>query len=320
MKANIFRLYRAKRFLLAVLIGCLAFAAAQAQTSAVQPIKPALQARSPRVVLVLGSGGARGLAHVGVLRVLEQAHIPIDMIVGTSAGSIVGALYADNPNAAAMQELFTDAKRKDFVDFSLLHIFNGPITGDALERFLRTNMRASDFGDLKIPFVAVATDLEKGAAYPIESGEVAPAVHASVAMPLYFHSVELNGRTLVDGGVTAPLPVDVALAYHPTVIIAVSVAGSLPSKMPGNSLSEVRRSYSITLDALENFNAREADVLIKPDIGTSGTFNLSDKQFLFDAGAKAATEALPQIKKILAQKGIAVPSVRLSRATSGTTE
>lgn len=299
------------QLVLVVLIGCFAFGDVQAQTTAApSPSPAAVRQRQPRVILALGSGGARGLAHVGVLQVLEQANIPIDMIIGTSAGSIAGALYADNPNAAALREIFTDATRKNFVNFSLLHIFNGPITGTALEQFLQTNMKASDFSGLKIPFVAVASDLEKGVAYPIGSGPVAPAVHASAAMPLYFHSVQLNGRTLVDGGVTAPLPVAIARTYGPQVVIAVNVSGSLSSKMPGNSLGEVARSYSITLDVLEDFNAREADVVITPDIGAAGTFDIADKQFLFDAGAKSATAALPQIKKILAEKGIAVPSAR----------
>ena len=270
--------------------------------------RPAISQRQPRVVLVLGSGGARGLAHVGVLQVLEKAKIPIDLIIGTSAGSIVGALYADNPDAAALRDLMTDIKRKDFVDFSLLHILNGPIRGNALEQFMRTNMKAQDFSSLKIPFIAVATDLEKGEAYPIGSGPIAPAIHASAALPPYFHSVSLDGRTLVDGGVTAPLPVSIALTYRPQIVIAVNVSGLLPSKMPKNDLSEVARSYSITLDALEDFNEREADVVIRPDVGTNGTFNISDKDDLFDAGSRAATDALPQIKKLLLEKGIVVPA------------
>jgi NTE family protein len=310
MKADLFRVCRIRQSILAVLFGSLAFSAAQAQTAAPWPSPAISRRQQPRVVLVLGSGGARGLAHVGVLQVLEQSKIPIDLIVGTSAGSIAGALYADNPNAAALRDLMSNATRKDFVNFSLLHILNGPITGKALEQFLQTNMKANDFASLKIPFVAVATDLEKGEAYPITNGPIAPAVHASAALPPYFHSVSLDGRTLVDGGVTAPLAVEVARAYRPQVIIAVNVSGSLPPKMPGNSLSEVARSYSITLDVLEEFNERDANVVITPDVGTNGTFDVSDKEGLFEAGSKAAISALPQIKKVLAEKGIVITNSR----------
>jgi NTE family protein len=171
-------------------------------------------------------------------------------------------------------------------------------------------MRARDFSSLKIPFVAVATDLEKGEVYPIKSGPIAVAVHASAALPPYFHSVSLDGRTLVDGGVTAPLPVSVALTYRPQVVIAVNVSGSLSPKMPKNSISEVARSYSITLNVLEEINGREANVVIIPDVGSNGTFNISNKQGLFDAGSKAATKTLPQIRKVLAEKNIIVPASR----------
>lgn len=291
------------------LIICLMLCApARAQETAA-PTKPSTtSARQPRVAIVLGGGGARGLAHVGVLRVLEQAKVPIDLIVGTSAGSIVGALYADNPDATALQNLLTDATRKDFIDFSLLHILDGPVEGNALVRFLQTNMRADDFGGLKIRFVAVATDLGKGEVFPIDSGAVAPAVHASAALPPYFHSVSLGGRTLVDGGVTAPLAVNVALKYRPQVVIAVNVSGMLSSKMPRNSIGEVARSYSITLDVLEQITAQKADVVVVPDVGTAGTFNASDKKGLFDAGAAAATKSLPKIKELLAERGIVLPA------------
>ncbi len=294
----------------AVLLIVLAAWAAHAQqgVSYSRQTPPSPPGGPPRVALALGGGGARGLAHVGVLQALEQAKIHVDLIVGTSAGSIVGALYADRPDATALRELLTNARRKDFVDFSLLHILNGPVTGHALEKFLRTNMRARDFDDLKIPFVAVATDLGKGEVFPIDTGPVATAVHASAALPLYFHSVSLGGRTLVDGGVTAPLPVSVALKYRPQVVIAVNVAGTLPPTIPKNSLGEVARSFSILLGVLGQIDGRGADVVITPDVGAVGTFNASDKENLFDAGARAVTEALPRIKKVLAEKGINPPA------------
>lgn len=263
--------------------------------------------RQPRVALALGGGGARGLAHVGVLQVLEHAGVPIDLIVGTSAGSIVRALYADHPDAQALRELLTNVRRKDFVDFSLLHILNGPITGDALTKFLQSNMQASDFSDLKIPFVAVATDLEQGVVCPLDSGPIAPAVHASVALPPYFHSVSLGGRTLVDGGVTAPLPVSVAKSYQPEVVIAVSVSGSLSREVPKNALKEVARSYSITLAVLGKLDEREANLVITPDVSAAKTFKVSNSEELFNAGVKAATESLPRLKQVLLEKGIALP-------------
>jgi NTE family protein len=274
-----------------------------AQRRAVKDVDPSSTAHSqPRVALVLGGGGARGFAHVGVLQVLEQAKIPVDLIVGTSAGSIVGALYADNPNAAALRDLITNVQKRNFVDISVLHILNGPITGNALTNFLQSNMTARDFKDLKIRFVAVATDLEKGEVFPIVSGPVAPAVHASAALPPYFRSVSLNGRTLVDGGVTAPVPVAIALKYQPKVTIAVRLAADLSPKLPKDSLGEIARSYSISLEKLGEVYANEADVAIHPDLGTAGIFDFSNKEALFQAGVTAATKALPRIRELVEKR------------------
>lgn len=261
----------------------------------------------PRVVLVLGSGGARGLAHVGVLQALEEARVPLDLIVGTSAGSIVGSIYADHADAAALRAIFANVTPQDFIDFSFRHIFNGPIKGDKLADFLETNLQARDFRDLKIPFVAVATDFGAGEVLPLTSGPLVEAVHASAALPPYLRPVQLDGRTLVDGGVTAPLPVNVALKYKPDIVIAVDVSGALPAKILTNDVSTVARAYSITLDVLCQLNGQNADVVINPDVDGATTFKFTDPTVLFDAGAKAANEALPKIKRLLAAKGIELP-------------
>lgn len=288
-----------------LLLTCLIICGARAQeTTTPARTNRAASQTQPRVVVVLGSGGARGLAHVGVLQALEEAQVPIDLIVGTSAGSIVGALYADRADAAALRDIFANVKRKDFVDFSWLHILNGPITGNKLTSFLETNLQARDFSELKIPFVAVATDYGAGEVFPINSGPVAQAVHASAALPPYFRAVQRDGRRLVDGGVTAPLPVNVALKYNPEVVIAVNVSGALPTKLPTNDVSEVVRAYSITLEVLCNLNAQNAQIVISPNVGGAKTFNVSDPTVLFNAGAQAAKQALPRIKQLLAEKKI----------------
>jgi NTE family protein len=252
--------------------------------------------------LVLGGGGARAFAHVGVLKVLEEEQIPIDLIVGTSAGSIVGALYADNPNARAIKELMTNIKDKDFVDISLIHILDGPITGNALEDYLLKHMEARDFKDLKINFIAVTTDLRTGRVIPISSGPIAPAVHASCALPPYFHPVSLYGYTLVDGGVSDPVPAKVAREYKPNVVIAVDIAEELSPVMPHNDIGLSMRALEITGRELGKLRAQDADLVIYPKVGHAGVFDIKNKEELFNAGAEAARKALPQIRALLGSK------------------
>lgn len=184
----------------------------------------------PNVVLVLGSGSARGFAHAGALKVLEENHIPIDLIIGTSAGSIIGSLYADNPSANSLQHILLSANEGKVINFSLLNIVHGPINGAGLQNFLVSNMHATSFDQLKIPFVAVATDLQTGKIHLFRSGPIAPAVNASSAAPPYFRPVSIYGREYIDGGIVDPVSVDVAKTYHPKIIIAVRLDYPLPKK------------------------------------------------------------------------------------------
>lgn len=257
------------------------------------PEKPLV--KQPRVALVLGGGGARGFAHVGVIEALQQEKIPVDLVVGTSAGSIIGSIYAANPNVSKLKKIMLDADRSDVLDISALHPLDGPITGSALRNFIKTHTYNRDIQNLRIRFVAVATDLKTGATVPIASGPTAPAVNASSALPPFFHPVRLYGHTLVDGGTTDPVAVDVALRYHPKVIIAVSIVDDLPNIMPSNAIGIYDRSYIISDQRFNHFTTEGADVVIHPYVGQVGTFDDSQKQTLINAGYRAAIKALPKI-------------------------
>lgn len=276
-----------------LITGCATLPSNKGIPASAPPEKPLV--KQPEVALVLGGGGARGFAHVGVMEVLQEEKIPVDLVVGTSAGSIMGSLYAADPNVHKLKKLMLNTDRSDILDVSALHPLEGPITGSALQNFIRIHTHNRDIQNLKIRFVAVATDLKTGATVPIASGPTAPAVNASSALPPFFHPVRLYGRTLVDGGTTDPVAVDVARRYHPKVIIAVSIVDDLPHQMPTNAIGIYDRSYIISDQRFNNYSTKGADVVIHPYVGQTGTFDDSQKQQLITAGYRATKKALPAI-------------------------
>jgi NTE family protein len=261
------------------------------------------------VAVVLGGGGARAIADLGVLEVLEENNIKIDLIVGTSGGSIIGALYADNPNANALKLIMTKLKTTDFVDFSLVaaihsthNLSSSFVNGHNGEKFLEHNMTAQEFKDLKIPFIAVATDIITGETVPLNNGPIAPAVRASYSIPGLFSPVEIYGKTLVDGGVSAPLGIHVARQYNPKIIIAVDLSLPIDTSQVHNLIDVVTKSLSINYLTLNNLLAKEADILIKPKIRNIGIFDAHRKEELYTAGRNAAELKITDIKKQLSIK------------------
>jgi NTE family protein len=293
-------------FILSLLAGCTQIPSTVIAMPDQEPPATYLKKVHPEVVLVLGSGGARGFSHVGVLKVLEKYHIPVDLIVGTSAGSIVGALYADRASADSLQHLLVTTKREDVIDFSLLNIASGPISGTGLQTFLVNNMQAKTFDELKIPFLAVAADLETGKIHVFKSGPIAPAVNASSAVPPFFRAVKIYGKTFSDGGLVDPVAVDVAKQFHPKVIIAVSLDFPLGKTIPSNSAGVLMRGFSMMLLQLTENSAQNADVIIHPDTGDISMFEGAGRETLIQSGEVATEKEIPAIKKILAQRHIAL--------------
>jgi NTE family protein len=254
-----------------------------------------------RVALVLGSGGIRGMAHVGVIEVLEQAGIPIDLIVGCSAGSIVGALYADNPDICAVKKSVAKIKTNHILDFDLMDCRFGLCQGRSLRFVLNADLEAETFDQLKIPLVIVATDLHTGELVPIANGDIVRAVEASSAIPFLFCPVDFQGRVLVDGGTVCPVPVIVAKDLGADVIIAVDLCELLPSTFPTNLFGVAARSAEIAFMWQNEACIRHADVVIRPNMCGVGTFNDKAKLELYCAGRVAAELALPRILEVLSK-------------------
>lgn len=268
-----------------------------------------LENQDINVALVLSGGGARAIAHLGVIEVFEENGIPIDLIIGTSGGSIIGALYADNPSMKDLKKVIKKGGVKDFLAFSLLSGINGMsslntsfVDGSKGEKFLLKHMHSKNFEDLKIPFIAVATDIVTGKTVPMNKGMVAPAVRASYSMPGLLPPVKMNNMILVDGGVTAPLAVEIAKQSQAKLIIAVDVVLPDEDKTFTNSFGILYKSFTLSYRSLSYALAQEADIRIAPQVERVSMFDSSQKKRIIEAGRRAALEQLPEIKKQLYKK------------------
>jgi NTE family protein len=251
---------------------------------------------------VLGGGAARGFAHVGVIRVLEQEKIPVHLIVGTSVGSLIGAIYADRLDSLELESTAFTLQREDLIDYSLLKLKQGLIVGDRLERFVTKNVRASQIEGLKIPFAAVATDIQTGERVILDKGALARAVRASCALPGIFQPVGIGKRLLVDGGVVESLPVPTAKELGADVTIAVDVGAQAKDIASADAVTIFLQALNISGTEMRRRQAAEADVLIRPDVGRVGAFDFRQKEYCVKAGAAAAREALPRIREALSAR------------------
>lgn len=268
------------------------------------PIPECYPSKCIRLALVLGGGGAKGVSHLGVLEEFEKADIPIDLIVGCSAGSIVGALYADCPNACYVKELLEPLHAWELLDITLIYDRFGLVRGRSLCRFLKRNLSVSYFEDLQITFYAVSTDLLAGKAVCIGTGPLIPAIHASAAVPFVFSPVYLYERWLVDGGVADPIPVDFAKKTGAAIVVAVDLSGLLPDTCPTNLFGVASRSAEIKFQLQTDSCLIGADVVISPELEKVGLFDDKNPDHVYEAGRKAAREAIPRIRELLAEKGL----------------
>ena len=249
-----------------------------------EPPPVAMREVPPKVGLALGGGGARGFAQIGVLRVLEQEKIPVDLVVGTSVGSLVGALYADTGKVLDAEFTAVSVTEEDIFDYKALAVFSGGfVKGDSLEAFLDGHLRHKTLETMKVPFAAVAVDLVRGKVAVFDRGSVAKAVHASSAIPGVFVPVQWNGTTYVDGGVLDPIPADVARARGADVVIAVAIPAGLPGRPARTPIEVAYQSVMLMSEEIGTLRAREADVVITPDVTGVAFDDFSQKKRLMAA-------------------------------------
>lgn len=265
------------------------------------PQEPFCVPENIRVALVLGSGGVRGIAHVGVIEELVSNGIPIDLIVGCSAGSIVGALYADNLDLAELKHDVWEMRTHSVLDIDIWNVRYGLSQGYCMHRVLDKYLEAERFDQLKIPLVVVTTDLHSGELVPIGSGDLVKAVQSSCSIPFVFVPCQFGGRICVDGGVIDPVPVKIARELGADVIICVDLCELLDRTFPTNLLSVANRSAEIAFMWQNEVCCRGASVVIRPKTCGVGAFNDEMKQQVYMAGKNAACEQMPLIKELVSK-------------------
>jgi NTE family protein len=267
----------------------------------------------PRIGLALGSGAARGLAHIGVLEVLEAEGIHVDMITGTSIGALAGALYAQGRSAAEIKKIALDLTRTRLVSLMMDVKLSksGIVQGNRVRKLLKTALGGEPhFNDLKIPFACVATDINTGEEVVISEGSVLEGVRASFSTPALFTLVQINGRYLVDGGLANPVPVSLLKKMGADFIIAISVSpdvktrtGTTPeiNRQP-NMVSILLQSLHIATYSLVKSSVKGSDVIIRPQVGeiTGSEFHRAEE--LIARGNLAARNAMGEIRRKLDEK------------------
>ena len=254
----------------------------------------------PTIGLALGSGGLRGLAHIGVLKVLEEAGIPVDFVAGCSIGSLIGGLYAAGLDSDTILKLAKNLKRRHWLDFVIPKM--GLVAGDRTLDMLRLLTQRKRFEDLSIPFAVVATELNSGDEIVFTEGEVAQAIRASISVPGVFVPFKIGDLVLVDGAVVNPTPMDVAHKMGAELVIAVDL---VPSKVEAN-VTNIFDVMIQTIDIVERqlFKHREqyCDVLVRPDVAHISPSSFDAVDECVTLGVEAMAMKLPELKRLMKDK------------------
>ncbi|MGH9702144.1 MAG: patatin-like phospholipase family protein, partial [Candidatus Acidiferrales bacterium] len=257
----------------------------------------------PRIGLALGGGFARGIAHIGVLRVLQDEGIPVDLVAGTSVGALIGAAYCSGATLDEMERQGLLTKFKDFGRWTISRL--GMASNDKLEFYLQRFSSYTYFEELKTPLGIVATDLVRGQTVCFTEGEIGPAVRASCAYPGLFLPVEHQGKYLVDGFLTAAVPTLEARGMGAQVVIGVHLEPGLLDERPRNTIEVISRSFSIIQTHSRGTCRAAADVIIEPEVHHFLWDDFQMTPQLVVAGEAATRAALPQIRAAIARAPVA---------------
>jgi len=280
-------------FLLAVLLSACA-APPPAPTPPAPTPKPPL-----KIALVLGGGAARGFAHIGVIKALEAQGIVPSMVVGTSAGSVVGALYASGMGGFELQGLALQMEEDMVADWTLPN--RGIFKGEALQNFINQKVKNLPIQKLPKPLGVVATDLQSGEMVVFRTGNTGMAVRASSAVPGVFQPVEISGRDYVDGGLTSPVPAQVARNMGADFIIAVDISNVVQRDKLTGTLDVLLQTFAIMGHAISRHELEDADVVIRPKTAEVNSTDFEGRHLAIMEGEKAASAIMPELKARLAK-------------------
>lgn len=257
--------------------------------------------RAPRLGLALGGGAARGFAHVGVIQVLEQNGIRPDLVVGTSAGSLVAALYASGKNGVELERVALAMEEATLTDWTLPLNGRGMLRGEALARYVRQAVDGRLIENMVLPLGILATDLSSGNGTLFRRGDAAEAVRASSAVPGVFTPVGIAGREYVDGGLVAPVPVSQARAMGAEVVLAVDISSDPQGNDANGLLKVMLQTTAIMGQSINRHELKTAEVVLRPALSGVGSADFSARQRSIAAGRAAMLAALPRLKAELAK-------------------
>ena len=285
--------------LVLVLAGC---ATAPPPATGQPPTSAPTAKVAPRVGLALGGGAARGFAHVGVIQVLEEAGIKPDVVVGTSAGSLVAALYASGRNAQQLQQVAMNMDEAAFADWTLPIFSRGVLRGEALARYVNMQVNNRLIENMALPLGIVATDLKTGQGVLFQRGDTGTAVRASSAVPAVFLPVKIGSQEFVDGGLVSPVPVRYARQMGAEVVIAVDISSAPEGNPFGDTLQVLLQTFAIMGKSINSWELKDADVVVRPALAGMASGDFTGKRRAIDAGRAAMQALLPQLRAAMEAK------------------
>lgn len=270
----------------------------------------AVPMRLPRIGLALGGGAARGFAHVGVIGVLEQHGIRPSLVVGTSAGSLVAALYASGKGHAALEQAALRMEEAVLTDWTLPFANRGMLRGQALAKYVNQQVNHRLIEDMPLPLGIVATDLGTGDGVLFRRGDTGTAVRASSAVPGVFQPVDISGRDYVDGGLVAPVPVRYAQQMGAELVLAVDISSPPEANAATDSLKVMLQTFAIMGQTINRHELRSAQVVVRPQLTGVGSAAFAQRERSLAAGRDAMLAALPALREKIAQLSVPLSGKR----------
>ena len=269
----------------------------------VQPEVPQVPAakKIPKLGLALGGGAARGFAHIGVIQVLEENGIKPDLVVGTSAGSLVAAFYASGKTGAQLQWLADTMDESQLTDWTIPFMSRGMLRGEALGRYVNSQLNGAKIEDLKMPLGIVATDLQTGDGILFRRGDISTAVRASSAVPSVFEPVRIGTKDYVDGGLVSPVPVRYVRQMGADIVIAVDISSRPEDAKTNDMLKVLLQTFSIMGKSISQLEMAQAEVVVRPAMPDVGSAEFSARKKSIEAGRAAMKLALPALKAAMAK-------------------
>ncbi len=301
--------YLVSLLLTALLLGCAQVAPPSPPNTPQTPVAtppappvPVVPKVPPRIGLALGGGAARGFAHVGVIQVLEEAGIRPVLVSGTSAGSLVAAIYASGKNGKQLQHIAETMEEAAIADWTLPLFNRGMLRGDALARYVNSQVGARLIENMPLPLGIVATDLNSGQSMLFQRGDTGTAVRASSAVPAVFQPVKISGRDYVDGGLVSPVPVRAARQMGAELVIAVDISSPPDGKLGGGTLDVLLQTFSIMSKSINYFELRDAEIVVRPALDGVSSADFGARKRSIEAGRLAMRQVLPQLQAAIAAR------------------